>query len=492
MKRLFIVFLQLLALPLCADLPKRPNVVLILTDDTGYGDVGAHGHPVLKTPHIDRLYREGVRFRDFHVSPTCSPTRSALLTGRHEFRNGVTHTILERERLTLDAITLPDELRKTGYATGIFGKWHLGDEDAYQPQNRGFEEVYIHGGGGIGQVYPGSCGDAPANKYTNPVVRHNGKFEKTSGFCTDVFTAQAIRWMAAVPEDKPFFCYIPYNAAHEPVSCPDADRAPYEGKAPGKLPTYFGMIGNIDTNVGRVLEWLERTGRDRNTRVSCMNDNRTFGLSAKFYNAGMRGSKGTAWHGGTRVTSLWRWKGVVEAHDVHALSAHVDVFPTLAALAGIRQEEKLSRQIEGRSLVPLLEDGGAPWPERSLVTHVGRWPKNADPEPFRYANASIRSGPWHLVWDGVMGRPGPAFPQLFNLRMDPGEQTDVVAANAAVVEKLKAEYDLWWEGVQPALVNEKVQGPEINPFQAAYYKQFGGEPTPQDLQRMNPKNALGF
>ena len=159
---------------------QKPNIIFILTDDQGYGDFSAHGNPILQTPHLDRLRGESVRFTDFHVSPTCAPTRSALLTGRHEFRNGVTHTIQERERLALDAVTLPQVLQRAGYQTGIFGKWHLGDEPAYQPGRRGFGEVFIHGAGGIGQSFPGSCGDAPGNTYFDPLILHNGRFEKTS------------------------------------------------------------------------------------------------------------------------------------------------------------------------------------------------------------------------------------------------------------------------------------------------------------------------
>src|SRR6185436_1409079 len=161
----------------------------------GYGDLSCHGNPILKTPNIDRFYRESVRFTDFNVSPTCSPTRSALMTGRHEFRNGVTHTIFERERMTTNAVTIAQVLQRAGYVTGMFGKWHLGDEAEYQPGRRGFDEVFIHGAGGIGQTYPGSCGDAPSNSYFNPYVLHNGRFVKTSGYCTDVFFAQALKWM---------------------------------------------------------------------------------------------------------------------------------------------------------------------------------------------------------------------------------------------------------------------------------------------------------
>ncbi len=178
-----------------AELPKRPNIILVMTDDQGYGELACHGNPIVKTPNLDRLSRQSVRFTDFQVSPTCAPTRSSLMTGRHEFRSGVTHTIEERERLSLKATTIAQVLKSAGYTTGIFGKWHLGDEDAYQPERRGFDEVFIHGAGGIGQTYPGSCGDAPGNTYFNPAILHNGKFEKTQGFCTDVFFAQAMHWI---------------------------------------------------------------------------------------------------------------------------------------------------------------------------------------------------------------------------------------------------------------------------------------------------------
>src|SRR5580765_2718197 len=188
---------------------KKPNIILILTDDQGYGDLSCHGNPILQTPNIDRRHNEGVRFSDFRVRPTCSATRSALMSGRHEFRNGVTHTILERERLTPTATTLAQVLKGAGYTTGIFGKWHLGDEPAYWPDKRGFDEMFIHGAGGIGQSYPGSCGDAPGNTYFNPAILHNGKFEKTKGYCTDVFFARALEWMDARRKDNaPFFAYV--------------------------------------------------------------------------------------------------------------------------------------------------------------------------------------------------------------------------------------------------------------------------------------------
>ena len=182
-------------------LGSRPNIILVMTDDQGMGDLSCMGNKVLKTPNLDKLYAQSTRFRDFHVSPTCAPTRSAIMSGRHEFKNGVTHTILERRARTApDTVMIAQILRGAGnpVATGIFGKWHLGDEELYQPHNRGFDEVFIHGAGGIGQSFPCSCADAPPNqknRYFDPVVRHNKKFVKTKGFCTDVFFAEALHWI---------------------------------------------------------------------------------------------------------------------------------------------------------------------------------------------------------------------------------------------------------------------------------------------------------
>ncbi len=276
-----------------------PNIVFILTDDQGYGDLSAHGNPVLKTPNLDRLRSESVRFEDFHVSPTCAPTRSALLTGRHEFKNGVTHTILERERLTLKATTFPQLLQKAGYRTGIFGKWHLGDEAEYQPGRRGFNEVYIHGAGGIGQSYPGSCGDAPGNSYYGPWVLHNGKFEKTEAYCTDAFFSQASRWIEGEAAAKrPFLAWIATNAPHGPYNARPEDAALYEGKGLGKdTENFFGMIHNIDQNVGRLLARLDELGIAENTLVVFMNDNGGT-AGTKVFNAGMRAQKGSPFLGG--------------------------------------------------------------------------------------------------------------------------------------------------------------------------------------------------
>ncbi len=464
--------LSLLVVPVALG-AEKPNIIFVLTDDQGYGDLSCHGNPILKTPSIDRLHAEGVRFTDFHVSPTCSPTRSALMTGRHEFKNGVTHTILERERLTPDATTLAQVLKGAGYTTGIFGKWHLGDEPAYQPNKRGFDEVFVHGAGGIGQTYEGSCGDAPGNTYFDPAILHNGAFVKTRGYCTDVFFGQATKWVAAVKGKRPFFCCITPNAPHGPLQVRPEDEARYKDlvKQPN-VAKFFGMIANIDDNVGRLLAKLKEWDIDRNTLVVFMNDNGgTAGVPV--FNAGMRGQKVTPWLGGTRAASLWRWPGALKPATVDRLCAHIDFLPTLAEIAGADLPAEAKAQVEGRSLWPLLKDPAADWPDRVLFTHVGRWPKGADPDTFKYRGCSVRTPRWHLVSDTKNGQKGW---QLFDVPADPGEKTDVADRHPDVVKELDAAYDQWWASLPKFLVNEKAVGPKVNPFKELYWKQFGGGP----------------
>jgi arylsulfatase len=462
---------------------RRPNIVFILTDDQGYGDLSCHGNPVLRTPHLDRLHDESVRFTDFHVSPTCSPTRSALMTGRHEFRNGVTHTILERERLTLRATTIAQVLKSAGYRTGIFGKWHLGDEPDYQPGRRGFDEVFIHGGGGIGQTYPGSCGDAPGNRYFDPFILHNGRFEKTRGYCTDVFFRRALEWIGEVKGSGRFFAYLACNAPHAPLQVRPEDEARYAGRvANTNAARFFGMVANIDDNVGRLLERLRDWGIERDTLVVFMTDNGTDGGMLADYNAGMRGHKGSPFLGGTRAVSFWRWPGTLAPADCPALAAHIDLFPTLADIAGARLDPGTTTQVEGRSLVPLLRDPSGPWSDRVLFTHVGRWPRGEDPALARYRACSVRDPRWHLV-----SADGGAQPKwmLFDVKSDYGERIDLAGSHPEVVQRLAAAYDAWWDSLGPCLVNESAGGPKVNPYKELYWRQFGGGPSAEDLRLMD-------
>ena len=450
---------------------KRPNVIFILTDDQGYGDISAHGNPILKTPNMDRLHDEGVRFTDFHVSPTCAPTRSALLTGRHEFRNGVTHTINERERLTPDAVTLAQVLKSAGYTTGIFGKWHLGDEPDRWPSKRGFDEMFIHGAGGIGQTFHGSSGDAPGNTYFDPAILHNGTFEKTHGYCTDVFFGQAEKWIESVKGRTPFYCHLATNAPHEPLQVRPEDQARYAGKVDANTAKYFGMVANIDDNIGKLLAKLVEWGIEKETLVVFMNDNGGTG-GVRVFNAGMRGQKCTPWLGGTRACSFWRWPGTLTPGERTQLAAHIDFFPTLAELAGAKSDDKIRAQVEGRSLVSLLEKADAPWAERTLFTHVGRWARGEAETTGKYSNCSVRTPRWHLV---NLGGREPRW-QLFDVRADYSERTNVADEHTEVVTQLAGEFEKWWTSVQPQLVNENAIGPAVNPFKELYWKQFGREP----------------
>ncbi len=450
-----------------------PNILLVMTDDQGYGDLACHGNPIIQTPHLDEFHKQAVRFADFHVSPTCAPTRSALMTGRHEFKNGVTHTINERERLTLKAFTVAQLLQSAGYTTGIFGKWHLGDEADHQPNRRGFDEVFIHGAGGIGQTYVGSCGDAPGNKYFDPAILHNGKFEKTKGYCTDVFFARATAWIDQQRQSgRPFFAYITPNAPHAPLDCPPDYEAKYTGKVPPNVAKFYGMITNIDDNFGRLMAKLAEWRIERDTLVIFMTDNGS-ATGSQTFNAGMRGAKGTPYQGGTRVPALWRWPGGFEGgRDQRQFTAHVDIFPTLAEITGAMPPAEFAGQVEGRSLWPLLQKSAADWPDRTLVTHVGRWEKGQAARA-KYAACSIRNSRFSLV---NAKRDGENW-ELFDLATDPGEQKNVLAEHPTAVLELREELDKFWEEATPLLVNEDAVGPAQNPFKVLYWQQFGGGPT---------------
>jgi len=462
----------------------RPNVVLVITDDQGYGELACHGNKIIKTPNLDALGARSTRFTSFYVSPTCAPTRASLMTGRHEFRSGVTHTIYERERLTLKATTVAQVLGKAGYTTGVFGKWHLGDQEPYQPNRRGFDEVFIHGAGGIGQSYRGSCGDAPGNKYFDPAIRHNGSFVKTKGFCTDIFFTQALRWIKA-NKDRPFFAYITTNAPHGPLVCPESYVKPYlEAGLDKGAAAFYGMITNIDDNVGILAKKLDEWGLTDKTLVIFMTDNGSAQAGPRgrrrrpkgkapakveapkvsfLYNAGMRGKKGSPYEGGTRVPCFMSWKGHIrEGVDVAALAAHVDLLPTLAELCGGKLPDGV--RLDGRSLARLLKDPAADWPDRYLFTHRGRWGKGKAAES-KYNACAVRNQRFRLVNNK----------ELYDIVHDPGEKTNVIDKHPDVVAAMRKAYDQWWSEVLPAMVNEDAPVPKENPFKVLYRKQAASE-----------------
>jgi arylsulfatase len=455
----------------------RPNIVLIITDDQGYAPVGRHGHPWLKTPNLDALYDASTRFTRFLVSPTCSPTRSAMMTGRHSMRNGVTHTILERERMTLDAITLPQVLKQAGYQTGIFGKWHLGDEEPYQPQQRGFDETFIHGGGGIGQAYDCSCADAPMNSYFDPVIRSNGQFVKTHGFCTDVFFTAATHWIDRQrKQSSPFFAYISTNAPHGPFLAPDSAKQRFLDCGFGEeQAAFYGMIENIDDNTGHLMAQLENWSLLSNTVIIFMSDNGMTGggsgrpgvamgklpsgLEMKPYNADMKGLKGSTDEGGVRVPFFVRWDGHWPAgRDIDRIAGDIDIFPTLANIAGAMVPE---HQVEGRSLVSLLDKPSGDWSDRYLFTHVGRWETGREPNDFQWKNFSVRNQRFRLVNNT----------DLFDMETDPSQTTNVIDQHAETVSEMRTAYDAWWKETRPMMVNEDAPMSKVRPFHELYNQQ---------------------
>jgi arylsulfatase len=242
------------------------------------------------------------------------------------------------------------------------------------------------------------------------------------------------------------------------------------------------MVANIDDNIGRLLSRLAEWGLERDTLVIFMTDNGADGGLLAGYNAGMRGGKGTAFLGGTRAASIWRWPGVLAPADCSALAAHIDFFPTIAEIAGAQLPRRVQAQVEGRSLVPLLENPKASWPDRVLFTHLGRWPKGADPATAKFHACAVRSARWHLV--SPDGGREPHW-LLFDVLEDSGETTDVKGQHPEVVRDLASRFDAWWDSVAASLVNERAVGPRINPFKAQFWRQFGGQPSSEDLRLMD-------
>ncbi len=498
-----LALLFVLAAHAFADLAgSKPNIILVMTDDQGYGQVGRHGHPWLKTPNLDALYDKSLRFTRFLVSPTCSPTRSAIMTGRHPMKNGITHTILERERMTLDATILPQVLKTAGYTSGIFGKWHLGDEEPYQPHMRGFDEAFIHGAGGIGQAYDCSCADAPGNKYMDPVIRHNGNFVKTHGFCTDVFFTAALGWIKQQKDkQQPFFVYLTTNAPHGPFIAPEKNAKRFTDIGFGKEQAgFYGMIENIDENMGRLAEKLKAWDLDKNTVVIFMSDNGTTGGGSgvpgkdlapgyPFFNGDQVGLKGSTDEGGVRVPFFVRWDGHITAgRDISTIAAHIDILPTLAGLASA---DLPKNQVEGRSLLPLIEGKTDKWDDRYLFTHVARWPTGAEPDKFQFQNYGVRNQRFRYVGPRG-GNPNPkknkkaglppaasnAKGALYDLEADPYQTTNVIGDYPEVAEKMNAAYEAFWKEARPLMVNETAPMSPTRPFHELYKKQLetGGIP----------------
>ncbi|MEO0447761.1 MAG: arylsulfatase, partial [Verrucomicrobiota bacterium] len=409
-------------------LQASPNVVIVITDDQGYPDIGAHGNPIIKTPHLDQLWGESVRLEDYHVAPTCSPTRAGFLTGRWTNRTGVWHTIMGRSMLRENEVTLAQHLKEGGYATGRFGKWHLGDNYPFRPEDRGFEEVLRHGGGGVGQTP-----DYWDNAYFDGSYFHNGVAVPVKGFCTDVYFEYAKAFIKTQKEaGKPFFAYITTNAPHGPMHAPERYQKLYP-ELSEKDQSYYGMISNIDDNVGALRAYLEEEELAENTIFIFTTDNGSVGT--KLYDANMRGGKGSEYDGGHRVPFFCYWPaGELEQRVVTQLSGHVDVVPTILDLCGVDSAPH-SPSMDGVSLRRLLEGRAKSWPDRILVTDSQRVK-----DPIKWRKSSTMRGPWRLI-NGE---------QLYHVKNDPKQAKDVASDHPEVVQELRDFYDAWWADLEPS------------------------------------------
>lgn len=408
-----------------------PNIVFIITDDQGYGDLGHTGNPAIKTPHIDRFAAESSQLTDYHVAPTCSPTRAALLTGHWTDRTGVWHTVNGRSMLRENEVTLGQMLKDAGYATGMFGKWHLGDNYPYRPEDRGFTEVYRHGGGGVGQTP-----DLWDNAYFDGYYFHNGRVVPAKGFCTDVFFGEAQRFIRECAAKKqPFLAYIAPNAPHGPLHAPQKYLDMYAGQPPA-IAAFFGMISNIDDNVGATRALLRELGLERDTLVIFTTDNGT-ATGANIFNAGMRGAKGSEYEGGHRVPFIAHWPaaGWNKKHVNDTLCHAVDIVPTLLEITGAQKPAAV--KFDGLSIRPLLDSVARMdnWPhERMLVTDSQRVR-----DPIKWKQTAVMSGPWRLV----NGR------ELYDIKADPSQAHNIIADHAVQAENMRAFYDEWWAALEP-------------------------------------------
>ncbi|MCG8310813.1 MAG: arylsulfatase [Cytophagales bacterium] len=428
---------------------RKPNIILIMTDDQGYGDLACHGNPWIKTPEMDKLYAQSVRLTDFHVGTTCAPTRAGLLTGRNCNEVGVWHTIIGRNFLRQGEVTLADILRKNGYSTGIFGKWHLGDNYPYLPQYRGFEETLIHGGGGVGQTP-----DYWNNDYFDDTYFRNGVPEKFNGYCTDIWFDEALKFIES-RKDESFFCYIAPNAPHGPFHVPQKYLDMYRENEEIPNPNFYGMITNIDDNLGVLRKKLEAWNISENTILIFMTDNGTSsgirldkkGFPAgKGFNAGMRGKKGSAYEGGHRVPFFIHWPKGDLAHgsDVKYISSYTDVVPTLLDLCKVGYTPDLP--FEGESLVSLLRNPGASWKSRTIITDTQR-------REFleKWKDASIMTDEYRLIRGSA----------LYEIKDDPGQTKDIAREKPEIVKSLRREYEAWWQRVSQ-------RSDEINPIPVGF------------------------
>ncbi|MGL1894494.1 MAG: arylsulfatase [Spirochaetaceae bacterium] len=416
---------------------KKPNVVFVLTDDQGYGDLSCTGNPWLKTDNIDSFYNDSMIMNNFHVGPTCAPTRATLMTGHYANSTGVWHTVGGRSLLREDEVSIATAFKNGGYKTGIFGKWHLGDNAPYRPQDRGFDKAIVHGGGGISQAP-----DYWGNDYFDDTYMVNGEFKKFEGYCTDVWFREGINFIKENKEN-PFFCYIPTNAPHGPFNIMKKYRDLYKEKLDitdaKQRERFYGMITNLDENFGILRDTLKELELEDNTILIFMTDNgtscgATFDDSGKLidgWNNGLRGCKNSEYDGGHRVPFFLRWPngGYDGGKNIDQLTASIDLMPTLLEMCGV--EHGLT--FHGKSIVPLLDGNSDKWTDRAVVTDSQRVT-----DPIKWRKSAVMTNRWRLI-NGL---------ELYDMNNDRLQQNNLALDQPEVVISLREEYDKWWDLVK--------------------------------------------
>ncbi|HKK63368.1 MAG TPA: arylsulfatase [Bacteroidales bacterium] len=439
---------------------EKPNVIIVITDDQGMGDLACHGNQYIKTPSLDDFYNESFRFTNYHVSTTCAPTRGALMTGRHTNRLNVFHTISGRSLLFEDEVILPQVFAQNGYVNAMFGKWHLGDNYPYRPEDRGFHEVVRHGGGGIPQGP-----DYWGNDYFDDTYWYNGETKAYKGYCTDVFFSEAFDFIEE-NKDRPFFCYISTNAPHGPLNLPEKYYNIYkdEKDLPERVKRFYGMITNIDDNFRLLEQKLDELGLTENTILVFTTDNGT-ARGRDVFNAGLRGGKGSEYDGGHRVPLFIRWPdgGITGGRDIDELVAHYDLLPTFVDLLGL--DFNPVKPLDGISLVPLLDNTDTDWPDRILYMDTQRLQNLV-----KYRRYTVMDANWRLV-NGD---------ELYDMNKDLGQQSNVIDQHPVVAEKLAVGYEKWWQSLMDEGVNEryayiKVGTPNENPSRISSHDMYTGK-----------------
>jgi len=432
---------------------KRPNIIVVLTDDQGYGDVGFHGNKTVMTPNLDRFAAEGVDLTRFYVAPVCSPTRAGIMTGRYHYRTGVTNVGSCGDRIKAREVTIAEVLRGAGYATAIYGKWHMGDNFPMRPQDNGFEEAVVHKGACL---TPWFRNEPPGENYFDPYLFHNGKKKQYKGYCMDVYTDLAIEFAENnAKRDKPFFVYLSSNTPHSPLNVSETYSGPYKKMGlSAKEAEYYGTITNIDYNIGRLISRLKELDLDEKTIVVFLTDNGAGGGSSQHSTLKLRGRKATVYEGGIRVPCVFRWPGVFKSSTkVDRIAAYIDLMPTVLDAAGVAPPNGV--KLDGVSLMPLLKGRPGEYPDRTFII---QWHQGLNPQMYR--SFTVFNQRFKLVQAvGGFQHSGKFLTdeykyELFDIPKDPLEKNDISLKHPEIVSKMKQQYEQWFWDVM------KSRGPD--------------------------------